>query len=78
MACSSSGVISSPSGPENLMPLKSVGLCDAVTMRPRRARSAFTLNCRHGVGMLPSSTTSTPSIARTPARIRAMPGLVVR
>jgi hypothetical protein len=62
MRSSSSTANSTPSDPTSLTPLYSGGLCEAVIITTgTSSRSAYT--CAPGVGMIPSRSTSAPTLA---------------
>ena len=50
-----------PSGPKNLMPLSSIGLCDALITTPAAARVRRVTQATAGVGTIPSETVSRPT-----------------
>ena len=49
-----------PSAPKNLMPLSSIGLCDAEIITPAAASMLAVIAATAGVGTIPSSTTLRP------------------
>ena len=57
-----------PSGPKNLMPLSSKGLCEAVIITPRSARRERVSMATAGVGSGPNWNTSMPTAVKPDTR----------